>query len=241
MPPAARITDMHTCPMFDGPVPHVGGPILPPGAPTVLIEFLPAATVTNMLTCVGPPDTIVKGSTGVFINGLPAARIGDLTAHGGVIVTGAPTVIIGEIGSPSPGAAGMGGIMAGLTASLGIDAAVQSVYSLENAFVKKLAQFGAHHLSGNKKLQKWMADRPSSGVQKFFDGQVVGAGCAPSDPNTAATAKGMRPAKCSDPNATIPKVYFANGINTKLYGDGASMCDTMQKIADKTCAEVVVF
>ncbi len=91
---------MHTCPMFDGPVPHVGGPILPPGAPTVLIEFLPAATVTNMLTCVGPPDTIVKGSTGVFINGLPAARIGDLTAHGGVIVMGSPNVIIGRLARP---------------------------------------------------------------------------------------------------------------------------------------------
>ncbi len=123
--------------------------------------------------------------------------------------------------------------------SLGLDGAVKSVYSVENAVVKKLAQFGAHHLAGNKKLQKWMAERPSSGVQKFFDGQVVGAGCTPSDPGTAATAKGMRPAKCSDPNKTIPKVYFANGINTKLYGDGASMCDTMQKIADKTCAEVV--
>jgi uncharacterized Zn-binding protein involved in type VI secretion len=117
MPPAARVTDMHTCPMVTGVVPHVGGPILPPGVPTVLIDFLPAATVTTMATCVGPPDIIVKGSAGVFINFLPAARLGDLTAHGGVIILGSPTCIIGEIGSPSPGAAGLGGITAGLAAS----------------------------------------------------------------------------------------------------------------------------
>lgn len=117
MPPAARITDMHTCPMVTGIVPHVGGPILPPGVPTVLIDFLPAATVTSMATCVGPPDVIVKGSAGVFINYLPAARLGDMTAHGGVIILGSPTCMIGEVGSPSPGAGGLGGITAGLAAT----------------------------------------------------------------------------------------------------------------------------
>jgi uncharacterized Zn-binding protein involved in type VI secretion len=96
MPPAARITDMHTCPMTTGPVPHVGGPILPPGEPTVLIGMLPAARVTDMLTCVGPPDTIIMGSPTVLIGNLMAARMGDQTAHGGVIVLGEPTVIIGE-------------------------------------------------------------------------------------------------------------------------------------------------
>lgn len=114
MPPAARITDMHTCPMTTGPVPHVGGPILPPGAPTVLIDMLPAATVTTMATCVGPPDVIVRGSAGVFINFLPAARIGDNTAHGGVIIMGAPNCIIGEVGAPSPGAAGAGAMVGGV-------------------------------------------------------------------------------------------------------------------------------
>jgi uncharacterized Zn-binding protein involved in type VI secretion len=89
---------MHTCPMVTGVVPHVGGPILPPGAPTVLIGMLPAARVTDMLTCVGPPDVIVKGSPTVLINGLMAARIGDNTAHGGVIVLGEMTVMIGEVG-----------------------------------------------------------------------------------------------------------------------------------------------
>jgi uncharacterized Zn-binding protein involved in type VI secretion len=93
--PAARLTDMHTCPMVTGIVPHVGGPIVGPGVPTVLIANLPAAVVGDMVTCVGPPDTIVKGSATVLIGGKPAARMGDQTAHGGVIVVGAPTVLIG--------------------------------------------------------------------------------------------------------------------------------------------------
>ena len=85
---------MHTCPMFDGPKPHVGGPILPPGVPTVMIGGLPAAVVGGMCTCVGPPDMIVKGSMKVMIGGRPAARMGDQTAHGGVIVAGYPMVMI---------------------------------------------------------------------------------------------------------------------------------------------------
>ncbi|NOR70916.1 MAG: type VI secretion protein [Methylomarinum sp.] len=93
--PAARITDMHVCPMTTGPVPHVGGPILPPGAVTVLIGSLPAARVSDMATCVGPPDSIVKGSATVLINNLPAARMTDSCSHGGVIVGGLPTVLIG--------------------------------------------------------------------------------------------------------------------------------------------------
>lgn len=93
--PAARITDMHVCPMFTGPVPHVGGPILPPGAPTVLIGNLPAARVSDMAVCVGPPDTIAMGSTTVLIANMPAARMGDTCAHGGTIVVGLPTVLIG--------------------------------------------------------------------------------------------------------------------------------------------------
>jgi uncharacterized Zn-binding protein involved in type VI secretion len=77
------------------PIPHVGGPITGPGAPTVLIGGLPAAKVGDMAVCVGPPDSIVKGSATVKIMGMPAARMGDSTAHGGTIVTGFPTVMIG--------------------------------------------------------------------------------------------------------------------------------------------------
>jgi uncharacterized Zn-binding protein involved in type VI secretion len=104
MPPAARITDMHVCPMVTGIVPHVGGPILPPGCPTVLIGGLPAARITDMATCVGPPDVIIMGSPTVLVGNLMAARIGDPTAHGGVIVLGCFTVIIGEAGAPAPSA-----------------------------------------------------------------------------------------------------------------------------------------
>ncbi len=95
MPPAARVSDMHVCPMVTGIVPHVGGPILPPGVPTVLIGGMPAAVVGGMCTCVGPPDTIAMGSTTVLIGGQPAARMGDQCAHGGKIVSGFPQVMIG--------------------------------------------------------------------------------------------------------------------------------------------------
>lgn len=97
--PAARISDMHVCPMVTPglpPIPHVGGPIVGPGCPTVLIGGMPAAVMGDMCTCVGPPDTIILGSTGVFIGGKPAARMGDQCAHGGAIVLGCPTVLIGE-------------------------------------------------------------------------------------------------------------------------------------------------
>lgn len=94
--PAARVSDMHVCPMVTGVVPHVGGPILPPGAPTVLIGSLPAARAGDMATCVGPPDVIIPPcSPTVLIGNQPAARIGDMTAHGGVITLGCFTVLIG--------------------------------------------------------------------------------------------------------------------------------------------------
>jgi uncharacterized Zn-binding protein involved in type VI secretion len=92
--PAARLTDMHVCPMVTVLVPHVGGPVAGPGAPTVLIGGLPSARVGDMAVCVGPPDVIALGSFTVLIGGQPAARMGDLTAHGGTIVLGAPTVLI---------------------------------------------------------------------------------------------------------------------------------------------------
>lgn len=94
MPPAARLGDMHTCPMVTGTVPHVGGPIII-GSPTVLIGFMPAARVGDMATCVGPPDSIAMGSTSVLIDYMPAARLGDMTVHGGIIVVGHPTTMIG--------------------------------------------------------------------------------------------------------------------------------------------------
>lgn len=96
--PAARMTDMHVCPMQTPavpPIPHVGGPIIGPGAPTVLIGSLPAAVMGDSATCVGPPDSLVMGSATVLIGGKPAVRMGDTSAHGGSIVAGMPTVLIG--------------------------------------------------------------------------------------------------------------------------------------------------
>ena len=98
MPPAVRIgVDQHVCPMVEGGVvPHVGGPIIGPGCPTVLIGMMPAAVMGDNCTCVGPPAAIIKGSMTVLIGGKPAARLGDQTAHGGSIVgPGLPTVLIG--------------------------------------------------------------------------------------------------------------------------------------------------
>ncbi len=114
--PAARLTDMHVCPMVTPgtpPIPHVGGPITGPGAPSVIIGGLPAARVGDMAVCVGPPDTIAMGSATVITSGMPQARIADTCAHGGKIVAGCPTVIVGDASSGDGG----GGGGAGRTAS----------------------------------------------------------------------------------------------------------------------------
>lgn len=96
--PAARLGDMHTCPMQTPgtpPIPHVGGPILGPGCPTVLIGGMPAAVMGDSATCVGPPDTLAVGSVTVLVGGKPAVRMGDSTGHGGTVILGCPTVLIG--------------------------------------------------------------------------------------------------------------------------------------------------
>ncbi len=130
--PAARAGDMHVCPMINGLVPHVGGPVMPPGVPTVLIGGMPAAVSGGMCTCVGPPDIIALGSTGVLIGGQPAARMGDMTAHGGTIILGQMNVLIGET---MAGGSGGGGGSAGGGSKLGTTAKVNSLNkgSLANA------------------------------------------------------------------------------------------------------------
>jgi uncharacterized Zn-binding protein involved in type VI secretion len=107
--PAARITDMHVCPLTTGMVPHVGGPILPPGAPTVLIAGLAAARVSDLAACSGPPDTIVTGAFTCLVAGVPLARLGESCVHGGKIVSGCTTVLVGDNGSANgnPGVATM--------------------------------------------------------------------------------------------------------------------------------------
>lgn len=102
MLPAARVSDMHVCPMWTGLVPHVGGPIIPPCAPTVLIGFLPAARMGDMCVCAGGPDTIATGVPTILIMNQMAARITDITVHGGTIVAGCPTVLYGGPAPPAP-------------------------------------------------------------------------------------------------------------------------------------------
>jgi uncharacterized Zn-binding protein involved in type VI secretion len=91
--PVARVGDPHLCPMVTGVVPHVGGPILPPGCPTVLVGGMPAARMGDQATCTGPPDVIALGNPTVLVGGKPVARMGDMTVHGGSIVMGCPTVL----------------------------------------------------------------------------------------------------------------------------------------------------
>ena len=98
--PVARLGDMHTCPMIEGPKPHVGGPVASSGAPTVFAENMPIAVVGDSVTCNGALDTILIGSSTVFACNKPVARMGDSTVHGGVIVAGAPLVLVGDPGSP---------------------------------------------------------------------------------------------------------------------------------------------
>lgn len=126
--PAARLTDMHVCPMVTGLVPHVGGPIIGPCALNVLIGSSLAARISDLAVCVGPPDMIVQGSATVLINSLPAARIGDKTIHGGVIVMGWPTVLIGDAGATGGGS---GGAVPGGLADIGqmIAAALGAIVS----------------------------------------------------------------------------------------------------------------
>lgn len=110
--PAARAGDMHLCPMVTPgvpPIPHVGGPVLPPCSINVLTGGQPQARATDMCTCVGPPDVIAKASLGVMVNNMPAARMGDMCAHGGTIVVGFPMVLIGDM-MPGGGGGGGGGM-----------------------------------------------------------------------------------------------------------------------------------
>lgn len=200
MPPAARVTDMHTCPMVTVLVPHVGGPIMPPGVPTVLIGMLPAATVTNMAVCVGPPDVIIMGSMGVFINFLPAARMGDQTAHGGVIILGEPTVLVGEIGAPSPGAAGLSSIVAGLLAS--------GVAQAQLANASKLAAGGTQTLPSTT---------PPVGVIAIRSAEVV---------NEAMAAAGMDPAW--DPGTEVVTEVLPVGTQFPMVVNPEDLPDLMR-------------
>ena len=130
-PPAARITDMHTCPMVNGTVPHVGGPVVL-GSTDVITGNMMQARVGDQLVCVGPPDFVAKGSNTVFVNDRPAARLGDTTAHGGVIVAGCPTVLIGDSGGGAAGAMSFADV--GAQVQVLIDAAAAGTPFCEQCF-----------------------------------------------------------------------------------------------------------
>ncbi len=148
--PAARVGDFHMCPMVTPavpPVPHVGGPILPPGVPTVLIGGMPAATLGNMCTCTGPPDTILLGSMGVLIGGKPAARMGDSCAHGGTIMLGCMTVLIGEAGGGG-GSGGGGAVAVGVYQQLSNKSQVAMAQKMEFLKAAELGVPFAHCADG---------------------------------------------------------------------------------------------
>lgn len=179
--PAARVGDMHICPLVNGLVPHVGGPILPAGVPTVLIQGMPAATLGTMCTCTGPPDVIVMGSGTVLIGGMPAARMGDSTAHGGSIILGCFTVLIGDSASSSSSAGGGGGGMIGNNAfdKMGVEQAKKVVNA--NA-LKEAAKSGKDNADKKNKEDfkaKFSlvdeAQKPMKGVRyeiETSDGQI---------------------------------------------------------------------
>jgi uncharacterized Zn-binding protein involved in type VI secretion len=226
--PAARVGDMHVCPMVTGTTPHVGGPIAGPGVPTVLIGGMPAAVLGDMATCVGPPDSIAMGSAGVMIGGKPAARMGDMCSHGGSIVAGLPTVLIGESASVSTGifAALAKGILTvwnvGLNVLLG--GVAGSIATVRLTDVAK-PLIGLLPLSDKQK------------ELKKIDGQFVDANCQTSKDEPV---RGKYPKKCPNGPKSGKKIYYTNGVFTAV-GDGKNpgLCKTLQSIADATCAEVV--
>ncbi|MEE6186512.1 hypothetical protein PIECOFPK_02538 [Mycovorax composti] len=180
--PAARVGDMHVCPVVNGVVPHVGGPVLPAGVPTVLIQGLPAATMGTMCACTGPPDVIIRGSGTVLIGGMPAARMGDTTAHGGTIVQGCFTVLIGDTGSGGGGGGGAAAPGAFDPSTVGKMGAQQAQKVANSQSLQKAAEDGSDNAARTKREDfsaKFSlvdeANRPMEGVRYEIetpDGQI---------------------------------------------------------------------
>ena len=167
--PAARIGDMHVCPMVTPavvPIPHVGGPIMGPGCPTVLIGGMPAAVVGDTCICTGPPSSIVLGSTCVLIGGRPAARLTDMTAHGGSIVIGCPTVLIGDVGGSGGGGGAVSGSISKMknTAQLGADK--KNKEALQKA-AKNSDGLAPKSTPADMKAQFTLVDEANKGISNF--------------------------------------------------------------------------
>ncbi len=229
--PAARLTDLHVCPMVTGVVPHVGGPITGPGAPTVLIGGLPAARVSDMLTCVGPPDLVMKGSSGVFIGGMPAARMLDSCAHGGVIVLGCFTVLIGETAAGAGSGAGAGGGAAPGTAPVStglgadVDALANKSPTLQNN-VRTLQQKG------------WTIQYGAAGRGSYTDRNtktIVVDGSERGNPTAVAQTLSHESGHAGyTPDAYVPPAgltrdqYIAQNTNSSLKDEGEATMTNVQ-------------
>lgn len=203
--PAARITDLHVCPMVTGIVPHVGGPVTGPCAPTVLIGGLPAARVGDILTCVGPPDVIMMGSTAVMIQGQPAARILSSCAHGGVIVLGCFTVLIGD----AAGGGGGGGGGAGAGTSPQAQQLADIIAGKGPIKIEGSNEFKAETMIALAKIlatpsgQEWMAQMQKNGKNVTIrQGKAGENNCAPTDGTNAKNGKGSDSVINWDPKTT---------------------------------------
>ena len=162
--PAARVGDMHVCPMVTGIVPHVGGPILPPCAMTVLTGMMPQARVSDMCVCVGPPDMIAMGAMTVLVMSMPAARISDMTVHGGVIILGEPTVLIGDAGGGAGGAAGLAGPLTPAQI-LTLQARGEALVMLQKA----IDDLTIWDMDTQQRAQKWFGSSDEAVRQKMLD------------------------------------------------------------------------
>ena len=194
MPPAARLTDMHVCPMATPgvpPIPHVGGPISA-GCPTVMIGMSPAARMGDMAVCVGPPDAIAKGSVTVMIGFMPAARLGDPTIHGGTVVVGYPTVMIGDVGSGGGG--GGAGAGAGAAAGSGAGAAGGAGDDPKLALARELTSTAGSADENDKELvAQELAKLPIEILQRMKDKGIKVKVCRGSVTDYLTDLKGVQP------------------------------------------------
>lgn len=234
--PAARVGDMHTCPMVTPglpPIPHVGGPIMGPGVPTVLIGGMPAAVIGDMCTCVGPPDTIIFGSIGVLVMRKPIARVADNCAHGGVISVGLPTVLIGESGSGgtsfSPPEPGFFDKIVGFFKKLfNIESEVPTTWPVENAVSNIQALAEARIMLASKKtellrwndsdkqnVKTWMGD-DSEQTRRMLLNRIDITSKAMDKMNPENFQQGPKPAGWTDKdwNATYAYVYPTDNTHT---------------------------
>jgi uncharacterized Zn-binding protein involved in type VI secretion len=214
VPPAARVMDMHVCPMATPgtpPIPHVGGPILPPCSPNVFTGFLPQARITDQALCVGPPDIIILGSPTVMVNFLLAARVTDMTAHGGEIVVGCPTVIIGESGGggAAPGAMAMTFVINGATIEVDGDAAfiTAATQALSKILATRSGEEWLRQMAKNKQKVKIVKTSDDNGYCQADDatkaGNGVGSGSTVSwNPNKKALDPAL-PGKQGTPGAPV--------------------------------------